>query len=195
MRLTASLPHHPVSHVFSFPEHPVSEALFNFIAAWGVLFLPVILTEKKSAKARPPLLQAHLCVCLPLTVCHWILLYHYTLLCVTEYYCVSLDINGPLPLGLCHVNMKSPLKAHLRAHMPLCVNGYERAPALKAVWRDFQVTSASSMPLCARPLLCVTRCYWAPALRAVSCESREVKSAFEPAHMVCLGPLPQGSSH
>jgi len=34
----------------SFPEHPVSEALFNFIAAWGVLFLPVILTEKKSAK-------------------------------------------------------------------------------------------------------------------------------------------------
>ncbi|KAF5827488.1 hypothetical protein DUNSADRAFT_563 [Dunaliella salina] len=33
-----------------FPENPVSEALFNFIAAWGVLFLPVILTEKKSAK-------------------------------------------------------------------------------------------------------------------------------------------------
>uniref|UniRef100_A0A7S3VQV0 SnoaL-like domain-containing protein n=1 Tax=Dunaliella tertiolecta TaxID=3047 RepID=A0A7S3VQV0_DUNTE len=41
-----------LSLIPDFPENPVSEALFNFIAAWGVLFLPVILTEKKSAKVQ-----------------------------------------------------------------------------------------------------------------------------------------------
>lgn len=32
------------------PEHPVSEALFNFVGAWGLMFLPVMLTERESAK-------------------------------------------------------------------------------------------------------------------------------------------------
>jgi hypothetical protein len=28
------------------PEHPVSEALFNFVAAWGLLFLPLMATDR-----------------------------------------------------------------------------------------------------------------------------------------------------
>jgi hypothetical protein len=32
------------------PCPPVSEALFNFVAAWGALFLPVMLTERRSVK-------------------------------------------------------------------------------------------------------------------------------------------------
>jgi len=31
-------------------EHPVSEGIFNFVSAWGMMFLPVMLTDKKSQK-------------------------------------------------------------------------------------------------------------------------------------------------
>lgn len=41
----------------SIPEHPVSEAVFNFVNAWGMMFLPVILTEARSQKVPRKLLQ------------------------------------------------------------------------------------------------------------------------------------------
>lgn len=41
----------------SVPEHPVSEAVFNFVNAWGMMFLPVILTEARSRKVPRKLAQ------------------------------------------------------------------------------------------------------------------------------------------
>lgn len=37
----------------SIAEHPVDEALFNFVGAWGLLFLPVMLTDRLSRKMKP----------------------------------------------------------------------------------------------------------------------------------------------
>ena len=37
----------------SFAEHPVDEAVFNFVAAWGLLFLPVMLADSRSQKMQP----------------------------------------------------------------------------------------------------------------------------------------------
>jgi hypothetical protein len=37
-----------------FPEHPVSEAVFNFVGAWGLMFLPVMLQDEQTARARVP---------------------------------------------------------------------------------------------------------------------------------------------
>eukprot|EP00892_Ulva_mutabilis_P002655 jgi/Ulvmu1/12390/UM009_0036.1 len=41
----------------SIAEHPVSEAVFNFVNAWGMMFLPVILTEARSQKVSRKTLQ------------------------------------------------------------------------------------------------------------------------------------------
>lgn len=41
----------------SIAEHPVSEAVFNFVNAWGMMFLPVILTEARSQKVPRKVLQ------------------------------------------------------------------------------------------------------------------------------------------
>lgn len=41
----------------SIAEHPVSEALFNFVNAWGMMFLPILLTEKRSQKVPKKILQ------------------------------------------------------------------------------------------------------------------------------------------
>lgn len=34
------------------PEHPVSEALFNFVAAWGLLFLPLMATDRAGRRVE-----------------------------------------------------------------------------------------------------------------------------------------------
>eukprot|EP00210_Caulerpa_lentillifera_P008715 g8313.t1 len=34
----------------SVAEHPVEEALFNFVGAWGLMFLPIMLADKRSKK-------------------------------------------------------------------------------------------------------------------------------------------------
>ena len=36
----------------SIAEHPVSEALFNLVGAWGVMFLPIMLADSKSKQVR-----------------------------------------------------------------------------------------------------------------------------------------------
>jgi len=38
----------------SIAEHPVDEALFNFVGAWGLMFLPVMLADQLSKKSMKP---------------------------------------------------------------------------------------------------------------------------------------------
>lgn len=41
----------------SVADHPVYEALFNFINAWSLMFVPLLLTDGRAKKAR-----AHVCL-------------------------------------------------------------------------------------------------------------------------------------
>lgn len=46
-----------ISPVPSIAEHPVSEAIFNFVNAWGMMFLPVLITEARCQKVPRKILQ------------------------------------------------------------------------------------------------------------------------------------------
>ena len=46
-----------IAPVPSIAEHPVSEAIFNFVNAWGMMFLPVLMTEARCQKVPQKVLQ------------------------------------------------------------------------------------------------------------------------------------------
>lgn len=48
--INVGLNHLGIHFVPSIAEHPVDEALFNFVGAWGLLFLPVMLSDPQSQK-------------------------------------------------------------------------------------------------------------------------------------------------
>ena len=46
-----------IAPVPSIAKHPISEAIFNFVNAWGMMFLPVLMSEARCQKVPRKLLQ------------------------------------------------------------------------------------------------------------------------------------------